>query len=334
MKTALKRILKPVLESAAGAFGPHARRASVPHLWLPMYHRVLPQSDPRSREEEPGMLLRPETLEMHIRELRREFELVSLREWVDRWQQGKELPPKACAITFDDGWLDNYECAFPVLKALKAPATIFAVAQKIGTDDRFWPNIVGGLLAGGARAALAAHPTLRASVEGTGDLIDQNVIADVIHRLKIHSDGEIHAALNAIRWRTLLKPTGSRDLMSWTQMREMQASGLIEFGSHTCSHSRLTRLTSQAELHYEIVESKRVLEANLDRPVDLFCFPDGDFNDRALGLVREHYRAAVTTRRGINQQPTLDLHKLGRIGLHEEMSATRTRFRARLSGWI
>ncbi len=334
MKTALKRIFKPVLESAAGALGPHARRASKPHLWLLMYHRVLPRNDPRYAQEEPGMLLHPETLEMHIQELRREFELVSLTEWVKCYQQGRQLPPKACAITFDDGWSDNYHFAFPVLRAMQAPATIFAVVQKIGTDDRFWPNIVGSLLAGGARTALASHPLLRPALGKSDGLIDQQAITNVIHRLKIHSDSELNAALEAIGWRSLLQPSGPPDLMNWAQVREMHASGLIDFGSHACTHRRLTWLSSHAELHHEIVESKRLLESQLDAPVNLFCFPDGNYNDLALSLVREHYHAAVTTRRGINHAATIDLHELRRIGLHDEMSSTRNRLRARLSGWI
>jgi len=334
MKTALKRILKPVLESVVGVLGPHERAARPARLWLLMYHRVLPDSDPRFVLEEPGMLLQPDTLERHIQELRREFELVSLREWVEHREQGRQLPPKACALTFDDGWADNYEYAFPVLRALSAPATVFAVAAKIGTDFKFWPNIVGTLLGSGQQAALAAHPLLSDSLTGTGGNADQVQIAQVISRLKVHSDLQLHAALEQIEWRKYLAPRASSDLMDWQQMREMRASGLVEIGSHTCTHSRLTRLTSQAELQHEIVESKHILESRLGSPIDLFCFPDGDYNAQALSLVREHYRASVTTRRGINSAAQVDLHQLRRIAMHDEMTSTRTRLRARLSGWI
>lgn len=333
MNLTIKKLVKPVLESCASVLGPHARSASCPSLWLLMYHRVLPASDQRYSQEEPGMLLRPETLQMHIQELRRQFELVSLTDWVNTLQQGGALPSKACAITFDDGWSDNYEYAFPVLRALVAPATVFAVAQKIGTNFQFWPNIVASLLVSGAIAQMAAHPLLAASVTAIPGTADPPLIATVIRKLKIHSDHQLHVALEEIDWRAHCESMPA-SLMSWEQLREIRESGLVDVGSHTCTHSRLTRLTSPGQLQFEIVESKRILEAQLGAPVDLFCFPDGDYDDAALSLVKQHYRAAVTTRRGINRLDSLRPHELSRIALHDQMSASRRLFRARLSAWI
>lgn len=334
MKAAIKQLIKPALVSISSSFGPHVRGGPHPRLWLLMYHRVLPHLDPRFKQEEPGMLIQPDTLDMHIQEIRRQFELISLGDWVTAAGCGDSLPDKACAITFDDGWADNYEYAFPVLKARSAPATLFAVAEKIGTDFQFWPNIVAMLLLSDAARKMAQHPALGPAIGDVAGTPTADQIAAVIQRLKQSSDAQIFAALAEINWQSLCEMTVLPALMNWNQLREMQTSGLIEIGSHTCTHRRLTNTLSQAELEYEIVRSKGILQEQLKSPVNLFCFPNGDYNAAALSLVAKNYKASVTTRRGINQVDKLKMHELTRIGLHDEVSSSRRLFRARLSGWI
>lgn len=333
MKAAIKHLVKPVVVSLASHFGPHTRNGRSPRLWLLMYHRVLPAGDLRYAREEPGMLVRPETLEMHIQEIRKQFELVSLGQWIQDNQAGRPVPSRACAITFDDGWLDNYEFAFPVLKASAAPATLFAVAEKIGTDFQFWPNIIATLLLNGAASELMAHHRFQPYINRSASVPTADQIAEVIRRLKVFTDAEIYEALEQINWRQLCSDMPPA-LMSWSQLREMRESGLIEIGSHTCTHRRLTDSLPVEELEYEIVRSKSILEQGLQSFVNLFCFPNGDYNEVALSLVKQHYQAAVTTRRGINDTDSLGLHELTRIGLHDEVSRSRSLFRARLSGWV
>ncbi len=334
MKTVIKQLVKPVALTLASSLGPHTRRGPAPRLWLLMYHRVIPEYDERYCIEEPGMLVRPETLEMHIREVKKQFDLISLREWVTAHRNGQQLPDRACAITFDDGWGDNYEYAFPVLKAESAAATLFAVAEKIGTDFQFWPNIVAAILLNGSASKATMHPIFNAAFKRIKGRPSVDEVAEAIRRLKKFTDAEIYSALDEIEWRALCEEAMPPALMDWDQLQEMAASGLVEVGSHTCSHKRLTNALTLAELQYEIAESKNILEKKLQRTVDLFCFPNGDYNEAALSLVKKHYQASVTTQRGINNGEPLNLHELKRIGIHDEVTCSRVAFRARLSGWI
>jgi peptidoglycan/xylan/chitin deacetylase (PgdA/CDA1 family) len=337
MKSALKALVKPVLVSLASQWGPQARNDANSRLWVLMYHRILPSTDIRFQQEEPGMLVQPETFAMHIKELKKNFDLIKLGEWVDAKANGEPLPKKACAITFDDGWLDNFEFAFPILQAESAPATLFAVADKIGTDFQFWPNIIAMLLLNGATSKMLQHPlfqSLAASLQAIKSQPTRDTIAHIIAQLKQHSDEAIFTALADIAWRSLCPVELPPALMSWDQLKTMQTSGLVDVGSHTCSHRRLTNALPQADLEHEIIASKTMLQKKLNAPVDLFCFPNGDYNADALALVESHYKAAVTTRRGINQVDATQLHELTRIGLHDEVSHTQQLFRARLSGWV
>lgn len=327
-------MIKPAVMAGADYFGAHRRKSSEPRLWVLMYHRILPLDDPRFALEEPGMIVQPDTFDMHLEEVQKHFDVVSLGEWVHANQNGEPVPKKACAITFDDGWLDNYEYALPVLKAHGLPATLFVVAEKMGTDFQFWPNIVAGLLHGGAGAELARHPVFREAISSQSREGNREAIAVTIQRLKVHTDDTIFQALADLNWRTLLDKPLAPALMNWQQVKEMQDSGRVEIGSHTCSHRRLNGDVAQDALHHEIVHSKALLEEQTGRPVDLFCFPNGDYTAPALDLVQRHYLAAVTTRSGINRGETLQSHELTRLGMHDDISNSRRRFNARLSGWI
>jgi peptidoglycan/xylan/chitin deacetylase (PgdA/CDA1 family) len=341
MKNTIKSFVKPILVSLASQFGPHARNTQHEKLWILMYHRILPQNDNRFLQEEPGMLVQPDTFAMHIKELKREFELMFLGDWVSAKLKGESLPKKTCVITFDDGWLDNYEYAFPALKAESAPATLFAVTEKIGTDFQFWPNIVSVLLLSGAANALSQHPQfhfLNAELKDLNRKNDKNIrdkIAAIIFRLKQLSDAAIYTALDEINWRSLCPAELPHALMNWDQLKAMKESGLVEIGSHTCNHKRLTPALSSTELEHEIVESKHQLQKQLNTPIDLFCFPNGDYSAEALGLVKHNYKAAVTTRRGINiDKNSSGFYELTRIGMHDEVSHSRNLFRSRLSQWL
>ncbi|MCH8533144.1 MAG: polysaccharide deacetylase family protein [Saccharospirillum sp.] len=327
----IKQGLKWGYTQAAARLGAHRKHQAEPRLWVLMYHRILPKDDPRFALEEPGMLVTPATFSQHLEWVKQEFEVVDLQDWVRKAQQGEPLPNKACAITFDDGWRDNYEFALPLLREHQIPATLFAVADKIGSDFRFWPNIVSELVA--ARAPqLANHPYFQEAASLAERGFDREGIARVIAGLKQYSEVEIFAALEAIGWQQALAAS-EPPLMDWPQLLEMADSGWVTIGSHTCTHQRLDKGLDAAALAEEVEASRVKLEAWLQRPVPLFCFPNGDYDAAALGAVEKTYQAAVTTRKGINTAGQGNWHELLRIGLHEDGSGTKQRFLAKMAAW-
>jgi peptidoglycan/xylan/chitin deacetylase (PgdA/CDA1 family) len=334
----MKQLIKQCVISAANQFGPHrfAGLSRDPQLWVLMYHRILPKEDIRYRLEEPGMIVTPETFAMHLRQLKLHFDVMGLSEWLALRASGKPLPRRACAITFDDGWYDNYEFALPIIEQEKTPATLFAVVEKIATDFQFWPNLVSALLASNATAVMKQNPVFARALQQlptVKDTSDREYAAAVIKALKQSTDAEIFAALAAIDWQQQLSFELPRGLMNWDELRAMTKSGLVQVGSHTCNHKRLNAELPEADILHEVVDSKKQLAQKLPDSVDIFCFPNGDYNQAALDAVTQTYSAAVTTQRGIVNARTTPAHQLCRIGLHENVSHTPRLLGARLSGW-
>jgi peptidoglycan/xylan/chitin deacetylase (PgdA/CDA1 family) len=332
----VRSMAKRTIQAAAAAFGPHRWPSRRPRLWILMYHRILPPDDPRTEAEEPGMIVTPETFRKHIGWLRAEFELIHLGEWVERAKQGKSVPPKACAITFDDGWRDNYEFAFPILEETGTRATVFAVSHMIGTEGTFWPNRLARIL-----SAPESHVTQSQALDWLRALVppafapplDRDQRSAVISAAKALPDHEILEKLECIEREIPRALSAGRSLLDWDELRAMAQSGLVEVGSHTCHHARLNDSMSAEQTTHEILDSQRLLQERLDRPIRLFCFPNGDVTPGGLDLVRKHYDGAVTTQMGINTPDTSPYH-LMRTAIHEDISARRSAFFARLSGWL
>src|SRR5438067_1021990 len=101
------------LRSAAGRVywaSPHFLSHVRGKAMILMYHRVMPRGDLASAYVQPGMYVTPVTFERHLRFVVDHFELVSLRDLLDKWAAGMwNTSSRYCALTFDDGWLDNYQ---------------------------------------------------------------------------------------------------------------------------------------------------------------------------------------------------------------------------------
>ena len=337
----LKRLAKRVVVHTVARVAPITWRWRKPgSLVVLMYHRVLPKDSPARQNEQPGMYVSPETLDLHLTELKRHFELVHVDDWLRRAKEGKPLPRLACALTFDDGWRDNYDFALPVLVKHHAPATIFLVSSYIGTAQRFWPNRLMDLVRAEfvSPGSIAFPPELRVLVDPVlGQArqcgsIDAETIDPIVQQALKVGEKEIRALVEAVSAPAALCDP-DRETLDRVEIAALAFTGLIRFGSHTSTHFRLDARAPTDVLAAEIAQSRVALQGICHQPIDLFCYPSGVFCDAAVSLTRDHYLGAMTTAFGwydAGSNPFL----IPRIGVHEDISADRRGFLARLSGWV
>ncbi len=276
-----------------------------------MYHRVTAPRGAGPDPVQPGMHVSASTFRSHVDFLKDNFRVLPLSELVSRIADGGNAGG-CCSITFDDGWRDNFENAFPVLREYGVPATIFLASGYIGTDRRFWPD------------ELACR--LRSEEKGEGG--GERRLERAIEEMKSRTPCERERILENLRADAPVRFM-DRVMMTWDEAREMRDSGLAGFGAHTVNHVILDQVPLQ-EAESEIARSREEIEGRLDVPIDLFAYPNGNFNRDLQGvLARNKFRGAVTTGKGWIGTGT-DPLEIPRIGMHEDVSCTLPLFLSRI----
>lgn len=210
-----------------------------------MYHKV--NSDPRTGGL--GLRVPPDKFDWQMSYLYKNgFHTVSLVDVMDHFQKGKVLPSRPIVITFDDGYKDNHDFAYPIMKKYGFTGTVFVVSQAIGGTNFF----------------------------------------DVQKKLQPENK-----------------------MMNWQEIKDLDAGGFT-IGAHTVNHPKLAKV-SPDEDRWQMEECKRVLEQGLKKPVNVFAYPYGSYNDQVAEIAKQAgFRAAVTTELGLahSQDNPYKLHRV------------------------
>jgi len=284
-------------------------RRSFPVVHILQYHRVNDENDPYMG----GLDVNSFRAQMEC--VARNFPTLSLDQVA-----AKDFSPHGhhyyVAVTFDDGYRDNFVCAFPILKKLGMPATIFLATAYIGSGQLPWYDQV----------RLAFKLTVRrqysVAIPGGpgGPLHDQcsrlRSMEQSLGWLRWLPECERQPALWALFESLGVPPdlTLTNQMLQWDDIRQMSKHKIC-FGAHTVTHPVLSKI-SPKQLQQEIEGSKRAIENRLQLRVKHFAYPFGqmhDYNGQAKQAVRDAgFQTAVTTIWGLNQ-PDDDLFELKRF---------------------
>ncbi len=290
---AANRLVEPLYRNSRNRAPRLARRFQVL-----AYHKVSPDPHPFFPPDH------PEVFEQHMQFLKRCYNVLPLIELVERSRRN-DLPDRAVAITFDDGYRDNYDYAFPILRKYGLPATVFVATGSIETGQTLWHDrVFDSFRFATAERAFSLKQMPGAALSSETAEARQRSLTDVLIKAKELYGQErlrfVEEVENVLRPRL---PEAQTDrMLSWDQIREMHRGG-IEFGSHTVTHPVLSRIP-RSEMVKELRESKRQLSEQLGAPVSAFAYPNGhavDYNAEVKNVLRETgYVCAVNCERGFN----------------------------------
>jgi peptidoglycan/xylan/chitin deacetylase (PgdA/CDA1 family) len=263
------------------------------------YHRVVDDYPSWARQTIPSMLTSRAMLARHLDWLVKHYRCVSLDELGARIEAGDRFVEPVAAVTFDDGYRDVYDHAFPLLQARNIPAAVFVAAGFVATGaplnhDRLYPLVARALEQRRALDRLASVAGLPGDPAAAGTLPDAGTLTN---RLLARLPGaaarrfatELAAALG-----TSEDAVPVPEPLSWAMLAEMAAAG-ITIGAHTVTHPVLTTESERTVLE-EITRSRELLEQGLGRPVRHFAYPDGGFNRAVVRFVAQAgCRFAYTT---------------------------------------
>lgn len=284
-------------------------------LTILMYHAVvrdpLPVSD--------WCFLSEDSFTRQIEYLSRHFSVVPMSSAVELLRQGRVEKPTA-VITFDDGYQNNFDVAFPILKKHGVPATIFLTTGFVDTADSIWfCHIIDAL----ARTRKTSIRWENEELDLSGAGAKANASARLQASIKEHPAAEIGSLLQRIYAELAVDPVVEFKLespfriLNSGSIREMLQSGLVEFGAHTVTHPILSSL-SREQQSSEISGSADSVERLTGQPCRFFAYPNGrpqDFDSTTVEFLQKRgIAAAVTTTAGSNDGETTFL-KLQRYGV-------------------
>ncbi len=309
------------LRRSAGQKLPRWQRGTGAKYVILCYHRVGTEGIPLYAS------LSPEAFDQQMGYLRERYRVISLAELI-RELERPDAAGQAVAVTFDDGYRDNYTHAFPVLQKYGIPATIFLAVGAIESGEVAWydrvflalqvlPGPVLDLDVDIPRRYLLPSPQAR-----------HEAALDIVARLRKLPEGQQRQCCADLEKKVALPAQELADrMLTWEQVRAMHQAG-VSFGSHTVTHPVLSRLTASA-VETELRDSKRILEERIGSAVEDFAFPFGQPADcgdlPAAVLARCGYRSAVTTSAGVNR-PGADRYRLRRAQIGEGSSVAMFAF--------
>lgn len=336
--TSIKARTRNIMASIYYRTGSFKKRLSGKVLIL-MYHRVLSEEELSQQYVQPGMYVKDNVFEMQMDFLKNNFQVLSLGELIDGWRN-KTLSPhrRYCVVTFDDGWHDNYTHAYPILKKHKIPATIFLPTSFIGTNEWFWPDKLSFALkccwntdlTPEKNEALLSLLGKYIKVESLQGNVCE-IMDSIIEKCKYLIDNEIENLIQQINELTKTPLPLNRRFLNWEEINEMSLNG-VSFAPHSCTHRILTKL-SLDDVEKEVNESRKILQEKELTYVPVFCYPNGDFTTEIADKVKNAgYTAAVSTKFGAESVNTDHYLALKRIGIHNDITETKSLFAYRISG--
>lgn len=287
-----------------------------PQAIVLMYHRVAePESDVWD------IAVSPANFEQQLQVLRKLGNVIPLKELVERIYS-KSFKKNCIAITFDDGYIDNFTTAKPLLEKYKLPATFFIASGYLGKAKEFWwdelehlvlfteqlPSVVAITLNGvpievtlDEEAELnevlrQKHKTWKAFVQ---EPVSKRcrLYLELWQQLRALPKEELEHELQKIRhWAGVERPVRTDSIsMALEQLQELEQHPLFDVGAHTVTHPALA-LHSPEYQQQELLLNKSFLEQALDKQVELLAYPYGSYNGYSMAeAYKAGFRAAFTT---------------------------------------
>jgi peptidoglycan/xylan/chitin deacetylase (PgdA/CDA1 family) len=295
---------KYYLETAARILSPPLYYSQLHQLTRPvfggmghilMFHRVLPDNGKPRIHNHKSLEITPTRLESIINFFKdRDYAFLSLDE-VLALKKSNAPSKKFVVFTFDDGYLDNYEYAYPVFRRHRVPFTIYVATSLPDSKAILWWYLL--------EDHILANPSVQLEVEGkqleypTKTIKEKEIAFNRIRHwfaladeknLPLLTESLFHGNEEAIAEKTRALS------LTWQHIKELSEDPLVTIGSHTVNHFPLNSLTADKSA-FEMNESKRIIEAQIGKEVRHFCYPLGSHGKKEIEILKQSSYSSATT---------------------------------------
>ena len=219
-----------------------------------------------------------QAFEKHVIAIKKNFTVITTLQLSELIKQGTYNHQRYALITFDDGYLDNYTAAFPILVKHEVPGVFFLVTEFVNSNKVPWWDEIAYLLRN------STGQLYQVPMTGFKHLLDElhidKIIQQIMFELKTHKQMNIFELLEDVRLTfpkaySLLQNRKDQLFMDWPQVRNMYANGM-EIGSHTVTHHILSQLKDEQQKD-EIILSKNIIEKEINGNINSIAYPVGRY---------------------------------------------------------
>lgn len=277
-----------------------------------MYHGVVKQDSLHFS----ALNIHEKQFENHLVYLKNNFDILTIEQAFDALQNNKKLKRKAVTITFDDGLLNNYTNALPLLEKYQIPATFFI--STILTENlpiqTLWTEIIHTLRYFHSKENIIVKDTVFTN------FYDKKIGINLYDFLKGLEFSERQKLIDELVQKYQLDkkiksfPDEVWMLMNSTQLKKFASSSIVTIGSHAHSHCNLA-LVSKQTAENELRLSKNILEEITNKTVDTIAYPDGSYDNEIKNIAEKvgyKYQIAVNYR---CQDDNIDNRIMKRMGV-------------------
>ena len=275
------------------------------------YHRVVEAGQAGSAA--PGLIsATPRGFGVQMDWLVRRYKVVSLDAVMEAVAGGRRLPDDAVLLTFDDGYSDFRDVAWPILRAFRLPVTLFVpTAYPDRPEQSFWWDRLATAVLSSARDMLdvdgAGHFSLKTRAERV------EAYRCLREHVKTLSHEQTLALVDEI-WRATGAKGSLPAVLGWDALRRLSAAG-VTIGPHTRTHPLLTRI-SEDRAREEIAGSLADVRREIGNCLPVFCYPGGYLDDSVVRVAANAgIQVAFTVIDGHNDLGTADRLRLRRTGI-------------------
>ncbi|MDD4857172.1 MAG: polysaccharide deacetylase family protein [Candidatus Krumholzibacteria bacterium] len=308
------------------------------YLTVLCYHRIL-ERPPDFPFDDELVSASPAQFEDELRFIERHWRVINFRMLREHLERDGRFPDRSLIITFDDGYIDNCEVAFPLLRKHGLPAVMFVAAGYMGERRLFWWDRLAYIAKTAKRRSASIDEPLRLKIDLDSFHEAQDAARRLIGTAKTlpESDKELFIKRLAAAFEVEIDEGAFAMTMRWDQLREMDAQG-IEIGAHSISHPIFSNI-DPGLLEREVSQSKALIERELGREVITFGAPGRGripaeakerFEKTLRGLIESSgYSFSTMYQWGLVYERDFDPFAIRRIGIERYDSAPV--FRAKLS---
>jgi peptidoglycan/xylan/chitin deacetylase (PgdA/CDA1 family) len=286
------------------------------------YHRILD----RDAAANPSLVSAvPAEFDRQMRHLARNYRVVSADEVVAAVRSGRTLPDRAVLVTFDDGYRDFGDIAWPIMRKYGLPATVFVASDYPDHPERsFWWDRLYHAFSRARASSVSAGSLGLLRLDGyEARMRNLRLVQQRVKQLP-HGDGMrlVDDLCRALDSEIEALPR----VLTWQELRELAGDG-VTIGGHTRSHAALDRL-SVREVHDEVRGCHVDLARELGTAPSVFAYPFGSHDDAAVEAVRRAgFELAFTCLDGHSHLDAIDPLRLRRTNITPRTSPLIFRLR-------